>query len=367
MPRNEAGNRKAPVKSKGRGDPVLEQSLVVVTASVQSDACNRSTFHGEIVAPFSDKPEVHSVVRGEWVMGRVNDLALRGTRPTTSGLSALSCFSNVNGLKKDDKVMAIGIVDFPSNGNGSSEMEDNDAATIRVAGTCTGINTGGQTILFGQSVYLSEVPYHWTDEDGQKCPGVDCSGLSVPREKFYPATIPMNSSNVTTQINWLRQKILPLTEYSASMNIEAISPKVDEILRDSYIKPSMPLWTYAHFMAINNLIIELYATPIAHPLHESLQSYCKTVYDKYMLQQYNEQAKFARSLGDEQLPSVYVPMTPKATMGEFLKAYAPKIASILCTLQGQHQDYLESHYLGMALSNSPPGAPLDVLLKAGRG
>lgn len=271
----------------------------------------------------------------------------------------------MNGLKRDDKVMAIGIVDFPSNGNGSSEMEDNDAATIRVAGTCTGINTGGQTILFGQSVYLSEVPYHWTDEDGFKCPGVDCSGLSVPKDKFYPATIPMNSSNVTTQINWLRLKIEPLLV--STVIVDLLSSQIDEILKDSYIKPSMPLWNYAHFMALqtlaNNLLLQ--QLPISNA--DAFKLYCKEVYDRYMLQQFNEQAKFARSLGDEQLPSVHVPLDLSIDIAAFLSMMMPKFTVILSTLQGQHHDYLESHYLGMAISNSPPGAPLDVILKAGRG
>lgn len=179
--------------SQGRGQVISPQALVVLNVSFENDIGSRSQKPDETYAPYAEDAAVYNAQKGEWCLGRVDDFYTRGGRPTIVEQCSVTAITCVNGLKKSDRVVALGICDNPSQQHNGDQNVD-FMGVARVAGSCTGINTGSEPIPAMSQVFLLPDPYVITDEEtGDKIPGISNTALGYPANKFLPRTVAMTT------------------------------------------------------------------------------------------------------------------------------------------------------------------------------
>lgn len=378
MPGNAYGvknKRVNQIKSTGRGQAITPQALVVLNCSFASDQENRDRNEKDTVAPYSEDKAVYVAAKGEWAMGRVNGCFVRGARQTIELQNAVQAFTSVNGLRRSDRVMALGIVDNPSMNHSGDDLLDS-YGVVRIAGSCTGINTGPETIPAMSHVYLVPEPYTVSNEQGDPIPGIDMTALEVPGGKFLPQTIALSSGSTTCQMNWLKIKLRKLLGERDSFLTDLEAQKiVRSKIRESHIHTEMPLHTWAELWFALELIERSRYEPNSHELETIAIPYTIRVLNECFNKNDSWKQKYLRSLGDELLPKVAPRLSwePLSVQGvrspyePFFKEVMPKLHDALIKTQALQHDFLETHYLGLCTTNSPPGRPMDVILRVSRG
>jgi len=366
------------IKSKGRGQPITPQALVVINCNFDNDKQNRERDEKEILAPYSDEDAVYSAAKGEWCLARVDTFYTRGPRPTIEEESPVHAFTSVNGLRKNDRVVALGIVDNPSQQHNGDITRD-FAGVARIAGAATGTNTGAEAIHAMSHVYLIPVPYTVHDENGDLQPGIDYSGLGVPSNKFYPQTIALATGSVNKQTAWLRRQIDDLVTgpniRNPNNDPKKLKSNIDKFLTEGNYHSDMPLWNWAHIYASWRLLQD--QTPLIMD-DQNINNgeiinfswpYATGAWKQYKSEQDRWKSRFLQSIGEYSNIPVSDFDIPPVDTADLRQKFLELIIQLVIALgrcQSLHQEYLETFYLGLATTNSPPGGPLDIILRASR-
>lgn len=369
--------------SLGRGSVCTRQAAVVLTCDSSSDLHNRSRKRSETVAPYSDDKYVHQIVRGDPVFGRVNSASRLGPSRSVSGAPALTVFAALNGLKYNDRVIFVGIADNP----GDTESEENSglvANNIRIAGTTTVVNTGPDYICAGQPVYISEFPYIEKDASGAEMPGVSMTRIGVPAQKYVGAFFSMTSPVVGEQTQWLSESIRSLFESRFDFDSsESLSFAVKSILEQHKIRQCMPLWHFGYLvaarLAVKHALYRLLGQEFDNALRQFVIPFTVDAYNKYHKDITQNRERYLLGVGESSTRAVHIDKdafsmgVPLAQVGDRIQAYQSFFAEVVDALDADisrcelHQiDYLQGKYVGLCLTNSSAGAPMDLLLRHGK-
>ncbi len=362
--------------SQGRGQPISPQALVVLNVSFENDIGSRSQKPDEIYAPYTEDPKVYNAQKGEWCLARVDDFYTRGSRPTLVDQSSVTAITCVNGLKKSDRVVALGICDNPSMQHNGDQNAD-FMGVARIAGSCTGINTGPEPIPAMSQVFLLPDPYVITDEEsGEKIPGISNVELGYPANKFLPRTIAMTTSDTSTLSRSLELRLEDTAKNAVADNWSAqkFDTEVKRNIQDVGVTIDWPLYSWGQLRSAALVLEELHETETADlsfNQKELLIDYQMDVLNRIKGQDHFWAQKYFTSLGKEDLPfKTYQKQTLEADFNDSRLGYNKSIGRQLRrtsdSLLLRNIDMCNQYYLGLSTTNSKPGRPLDIILRASR-
>ncbi len=197
-------------KSMGRTSACTPQCLVVQTVKLFADSVPRCTnpeepnWEAKFCAPMSRNPQVFTPKKGEIMLTVIDRGEERyQNMGTTATIQGPTVFSAVNGLSRYTRVRVAGVIDYASDLDNPTR---DDVGTLRIAGTATINNTGGEYIPAGAMVYVDPVAYISQDPNtGKTVPGVQIIGN--PADKYLAATITMRDTDVVCFIDMVEREI----------------------------------------------------------------------------------------------------------------------------------------------------------------
>ncbi len=238
--------RSVPKLSVGRHTPITPQSLIVATVKLDASGVPRSTnpMKNELLfAPVSNDKQVYTPKRGEWAMSLVDPLADRFQAPASSAcIPGFTIFTAMNGISQTTKLRFAGMID---NAADLDNPNRDDVGTLRMSGTCTGINTGGSPIPQGSMVYANPISYVITDHaTGRKIPGVHIIG--EPKEKCFIATVAIEDTDVHAFQAFVTEAFKTLFSKRSDSYRDEVTPTIKNKL---YIIEECPLYDWTHLEA----------------------------------------------------------------------------------------------------------------------
>lgn len=250
----------------------------------------------------------------------------------------------------------------------NNDIED-DAGVVKIAGVGTCINTGPDTIPAMASVFVSKVPYTTIDSEGRTIPAIDCTGMGVPRDKFYASTHVMCAATSSTQAAYLK------AAYEDKLDNQYESPKsfasmINSICALGGVQEHMPLHPYTHMLAALDYFDKAMLTEAG-----SKQTKMIDIAITNAVKTYNTTIEFNRKKKDRYAHSIKQHLLSKSAelnieqcksnLNAFAHITCPLIRSECFILYAEHEDYVAAHYFGKCLNTSPPGQQLPILIRAG--
>ena len=377
------------LKAKGRPNPAAPQSLIVISVNGDQDEIPRTKNNAESYAPYTSDEAAKQLRRGEIGWVEVDCQKMRGVLPTVTGMSALNCTTHLGGIPKSTRLIAAGIVDNPSAGNGTDSLRDN-LAVVRIAGVGSTINTGSRPIHIMTPVMADPFPWLVTDPNTmEKGNAIDYSYENVPPTKMYGQTVPAVASNVFSIMRMLSFDMsaqLNKNPYPAST--KTVMSWVDRVLASKMQLKQSPLHLWLHLWTARRLVFSSLVDSSDNATAQKARNQMNNIVVEYIvlkLNEYRQTETVIRQCNDRVLNNIInaQPGSEKLKIAEYLgavnendfvkkfklvfKRLLPELDAAMVVLQARQQDFLDAHYLGLSLSNSQPSAPLDLSIRAGRG
>lgn len=316
------------IKSTGRGQPVSPQSIVAIAASLnknerkQRSREKRATKEKDCYAPLGQEIDF-SVMDGELVFTRTNPYTR--SRGQIMNRSGLCVFSTINGLSEKIGISFVGVAATQSH---LHDKRSDDMLTVLIAGTATVVNTGCCTINANSVVYFSERPsvVRSPHDPDLIAPGVLEKGQ--PPTKFRPSLVVFNTEYLPTIIRKI-DKIIK----SCSNNRRDI-----QAFKQGFI----PFYS-SHITPLKLLII-VKLIPLARSVLEddSISKHTKARFEVWIKNAVADlKSEYGIHYEDEEKDMM------KLTL---------KIISL-------YDKWKTDHRVGIALTTSSPGEPLDLLIQ----
>lgn len=381
-------------QGKARNDPVQYEALINTNADMSSDQKNRNQNPEQTWAPYSDNKETYRVQRGEWALARVGGFDKRDARQVDEIGLVISVFSALNGLSKTDCIKAVGIIENPSLGHGTSSVYTN-AGSVRWGGKGTAQNTGPETIHTGDRVYLSLQPYTIV-QNGQVVPAIDFNpsrikdenddGVGIPEDKFYAASVVFNACTALQAFDHLRRDLgnkKQMKKLISSNSASAFRKEVDDVLSKGQLTSDMPLFQAGHLLAVKLAIYHFEFVLTANQQTANLWSViaecAQIAMNTYLKDVGGLKQRWDRSLHDSvprettlktaslaQVLDTTVTQNGPAHTKAIRQKLCPQIETALQRLEHLQTEWMNRMYVGTALVNAGKGDQIHMALALGK-
>lgn len=362
--------------SFGTLEKTTPQSQIALTIRNGIPACGRERgkVGTDVYAQYSDSPKVNEILRSDILL-----TLAEGTRSYNNdynnGFPNIDCFTAVNGISTDQRLIFAGVATNPGMSKGWDEKKDG-AAACAVAGSDTIVNTGPKTIYAGDKVWYSEYGYTVQVGDGdmkEEVTGVYEIGRD--QKQIKAALHSMSFTNIITIMRQIEKEVEAI--YIKNHNDgKEMNKLLENSLQLMCLEVHMPLYIYAFLY----LGFVMYADIINH--HETWRiefikdmlcmwfKYCaksKKMYDTELdvgLEMTNEidhsDGDFIPKMKDTDLNNIDL-------FGTWHRVIAMQFLKGISSVQALQQDWINARYVGTALTTAEPAFPFDISIRAGNG
>lgn len=344
-------------------DPLAPQSLVVANGNVDPDLVKERQRNHSTKYPLIDPSTDLGVRRGEWFFSRI-DANPRRHRHAQMNLDDIIGFTSASGMLGWEKFVFRGCVDYPG------EQADPDGSatprfglSMRVVGNATGWNTGMAPIKQGDMVYAD-----WPDVK------VDAaSGMVLPHwqpdwnpTKFYFATKPMSPHTIAGAVlRFFRMLADALDDelvcdvasraYKACTPFPDMQGDADPMKRFSNFFNNVATLKTKKMSDLRKFESKLALVSDNNEIEEADEVLMKAFADNVLYSK--ELREEGRSL-DQIFAKSDIPTYSDNISPQQFQAFRGGAVTFISELEALHQ----ARYMGVALANSQPGGPLDLLL-----
>lgn len=375
-----------------RSDPVFPQSIIAQKCRLTlPPSCGVDNADpADLLAPRGSAFGACNPKHGEWAVARSRADALPDAGLSGGHFSDLQVFTCGNDVPRDYQWTFVGIC---TNTQDLMDQNRDDAGAVDIAGTVSGINTGPEAIYAGQTVWISN-PVLTTGPDGKtKVPRWRWPG--APADKAYFGTRPLKWNCVNDAVVDIKTYLADQYKLRPTQEFVNEATLADDMNIRCGVRDEMPIFVYAvvsaHLLRVAALIRVMFdgKTKDRDDGERSFRELMVALNALLAYLQKTEAAhqRYVRAFdaavgGPEPLYNesavMRIPPLPDLSSGEdvadmvstVLVRYVDliqKADGVKDVAVGRMHDFLRGRIMGVALSNSQPGAQLDLLLGQNRG
>jgi hypothetical protein len=349
--------------SEGRRDPLVKQSLIVQTVTVDPHLAvlRKKTPHDQQAAPVG-RAEDLNIARGSLVFDNLTPAAAN-IAPNFSGgdpfggFGARNVHDCVNGLPKGTMMRCAGVINTSI---ALDKAQIDPSASLTSAGTDTLVLNGPKCLRPGDAVGWLGTPFVTRGPDGHAIPAIQEKG--IPAGKFRPMILPMTdiaSTEVPMLVYKHARKVA--TEgggINSLQQFKAAWKRCRTKFRNVGLDNSLGNDDRTLMMDDDFLPLDLLA---GYVLLEVCMSGCSAVVKAAIMKELEDEF-MRRAKLEIQHPELQQdqPFVVDATSDDAEISLHIGMRKMQCTID--HYNWVERHRIGISMSPATPGGPFDIMI-----